>query len=398
MTFTQFSRTRSFTSFRSQPYCLLVLVPLVLFFVHSVPIPDPFLFSSSAVANAESLALWDAISCLRLPDDPERFVHPVEEREAHFRWLHSEIRKFIPSSFPPHCLVPPCDPWAEDIWETKKSLPFSEFGPFIPLFVPWLLVWRERKTFDYWKAIEQIFGLLLPKYIYVTLSQSDDGLEGRDESNPFVPRNVLVLSQGGKGHIPLLYWMNEWNPWNYSVRKWYRYDLVFVGSDRTHWVRKVAREIVTRPGVRGFWKVGTWWERVYQDSKFVLTPRGVGRSCVQAGEVLMRGMLPVYLYNDLIWLPYYNAIDWSNIGMAVRWDQLNETFKRIRDMPVSRVNAMRARVASLHETHFSSKGTFDHIMKFLRGGFHHSDLRCEDYVGRRNYLDVEEPPEELFVQ
>jgi hypothetical protein len=327
-----------------------------------------------------------------LTDDPRQFLHPAEEREAHFRWIHSEIPKFIPASFPRHCWVTSCGPWAEDIWETKKVLPFSEFGPFVPLFVPWLLVWKRKKYFDYWKAIRQIFGLLLPQYLYIALSQNDDGLEGRDEEKPYIPRNVFVLSQGGKGHVPLLLWMNEVNPRNYSVREYYRYDLSFVGSERTHWVRTFAREIMKRLGRRGYWGSGGMWEQVFLDSKFVLTPRGVGRNSFRLGEVLMRGILPMYLYNDLVWLPYYDSIDWSNIGIAVRWDQLNGTIQHIQEMTIGQVNAMRAHVASLYETHFSSNGTFDHVMKFLRGGFHHSDLRCAIYCTRRNYVNVEYPP------
>jgi hypothetical protein len=180
--------------------------------------------------------------------------------------------------FPPFCWSGYCGPWAEEIWAKQAALPFSEFGPFVPIFVQWVHLWAKDARVLYPRVTKRIFGLLSPKYLYVTVSHNDDGLEGRDGPLPELPRNLFILSQGGKGHIPLLLWLKEVNPRNYTVRDSYRYDLVFMGTEWTSWVRKPTREKMKRFGDRAFWGSSPEWEKVYMESKFVLTPRGWGRN------------------------------------------------------------------------------------------------------------------------
>lgn len=43
-----------------------------------------------------------------------------------------------------------------------------------------------------------------------------------------------------------------------------------------------------------------------QKSKFALAPRGYGRSSFRFFEVLQMGVVPIYVWNDQIWLPFYD--------------------------------------------------------------------------------------------
>jgi hypothetical protein len=372
---------------------VVVIVAFQLFYRMASKPWDPSLVSTLHILSGPSYwALRDALQCMGLPDDPQAYLHPQAERETHCLWLHTEISKMIPSNFPQFCWLTSCGPWSEEIWCDKRTLNFSEFGPFVPLFVPWVSIWSGKKPTEYWAVLTPIFALLSSKYLYVTVSHNDDGLEGTNEPTPPIPRNLFVLSQGGKGHIPLLLWLNEVNPANYPNRNDYEYDLVFMGGDGSHWLRMIVKREMQQLGNRAHWSWSGGWELTYQRSKFVLAPRGYGRNSYRLAEVLMRGMLPVYVYNDIVWLPYYDSINWSSIGIVVRWDQLNKTFGYMQTMPVSRVNEMRSRVRSLYPTHFSSRGTFDQIMKLLKGGFAKSDLRCAIYSNRTNVPGQEKPP------
>jgi hypothetical protein len=218
----------------------------------------------------------------------------------------------------------------------------------------------------------------------VTLSHNDDGLEGRDCSSVRIPRNLFVLSQGGKGHIPLLLWLNILRPDNYPLRKSYRYDVCFMGTLTTHWVRGVMKRIVAN-GLPGSSIVsGGAWEDIYRESKFILTPRGWGRNSYRLAEVLQMGLIPVYVYTDIIWLPYYDSINWSGFSIVVQINDLNETLAMMKNCPASQVNEMRMKIHGFYKSHFTVDGHFVHIMNLLKGGFEHSDLRCSLYSHNRD--------------
>jgi hypothetical protein len=46
------------------------------------------------------------------------------------------------------------------------------------------------------------------------------------------------------------------------------------------------------------------WEHDISRSKFNLAPRGFGRTSYRLAEIIQIGRIPVYLYDDISWLPY----------------------------------------------------------------------------------------------
>jgi hypothetical protein len=105
---------------------------------------------------------------------------------------------------------------------------------------------------------------LLHDFIYVTVSQNSQGIEGISYCPIPIPENVLVLSSGGKGHIPILLWLMEFKPFQCAIANEYIYDVVFMGSMRTYWIRKLLiRLMLSRLRERAYASVGTNWTTIY---------------------------------------------------------------------------------------------------------------------------------------
>jgi hypothetical protein len=167
----------------------------------------------------------------------------------------------------------------------------------------------------------------------------------------------------------------------------YKYDLVFMGDVKTHWIRPLLRTAMNdRMSKTSYCSKHYSWAKVYSRSKFVLCPRGFGRNSFRLGEVLQMGMVPVYVYTDLIWLPYYDAVNWSDFSLVLRWDEFNKAIPRFKKTNASDVRRMRMRITEMYPTHFSPAGVWRQIFAFLQQGFGGSDLRCAPYTHLRDLV------------
>jgi hypothetical protein len=60
-------------------------------------------------------------------------IPPREVWYEHFIAIHKEIDKITQEKYPTDCYAGHCGPWLEDLWVKLRSLPFENFGEFIPL-------------------------------------------------------------------------------------------------------------------------------------------------------------------------------------------------------------------------------------------------------------------------
>jgi hypothetical protein len=337
-------------------------------------------------------ALHDAVQCMNRGRDGSTYFHSLEERWANFRAIHDKIASIINQyrwcshGFTQYCWADYCGPWIEDLWCSQMNRSFSDFGPFIPLFVPWIRAWGHPHCHSrcYLLFLSSIFELLDRRYLYVTVSHNDDGVEGRDD-RMVIPENLFVLSAGGKGHVPLVLFRKSYNFSSLSIPSRYQYDAVFLGTIESHWVRRFIGPALLRTlGTRAYVGSSPQWIDFYAQSKFILCPRGFGRNSFRLTEVLQMGMVPVYVYDDMIWLPYYDSIGGSKFSFVARWDQLNTTLQAMRGISAEQVREMRLRVRELYNTHFSVDGLFKQLFGLLQGGFGSTDLRCANYSSVRS--------------
>jgi hypothetical protein len=323
---------------------------------------------------------------------PSHYIHSLADRYFHFQQLHRQISAIIPSKIPKFCWLRSCGPWIEDQWMQLANESFSQFGEFVPLMVPWVRLWASfNAMYRGWAS--HILMLLSPDFLYVTLSHNDDGIEGSNDRMEELPDNLLILSQGGKGHVPLLLWMPPGlNPNDFPIKSRYDYDIIFMTGD-SHWIRPVIRGVIAAAfGRRAYLTYNFQWQDYYSRGKFIISPRGYGRNSYRLGEVLQMGMIPVYVYNDIPWLPYYDSINWSAFSIVVRWDRIQDASNRISETSDQEVHAMRTRIHQLFFTHFSANAVMKQVMNLLQFGFCGSDLRCARYSTATNDPEMMHAP------
>lgn len=340
---------------------------------------SPWGLEQSFVVVRRRTFLLDVLDCLGIAGAD--LVTGVSERGEE-RWrVASAVAGLIRNrTLAVSCYAGYCGPWLEDYWIDRFSgRNTSEFGVFVPLFVPWLKLWLSQRDW-YFGFLEHFGGLVLPSFVYVTVSQNANGIEGRD--GRLLPSNVLIVSAGGKGHVPFPLFAKILRPtWSLSQMP-SKYDLVFMGSIQTHALRRSLTNSLRRClGHRFFVGKGGYWKERYLESRAVLCPRGYGRTSFRLFETLQLGLVPIYVYDDLCWLPYYDSIGWRNFSLLVRMrpgdsSAVEKIATFVRCLDGDALAARRKRIRELYSSHFSLEGSLAQLRAFLRGGFRASDLRC----------------------
>lgn len=340
-------------------------------------------FNLKLLFNSKNIeqALMDAISCVGSKRPKYFFMSKnFNERKNHSNWINNEIKKITPKNVYELCFHGYCGPSIESIWISMEKEDFSIFGPFIPLFVPWIwMIAAHRDKYFIWR--DKIISFMEKEYFYITVTYEDNGIEGRNELKNILPDNIIIISGGGKGHIPIPIFLFEYNPNFFRIRTNYKYDLMFAGSLSTHKIRKIMVEQYSYylGNKFKFYNNSIDWKVEYSNAKFICTPRGMGRGSWRLSETLQSGSVPVYVYNDIIWLPYYDSINWSSFSIVTHISLINETINRIKNTTISEILTMKKRIRDLYPSHFTLNATVHQIKLFLLYGFSISDLRCSSY-------------------
>lgn len=163
-----------------------------------------------------------------------------------------------------------------------------------------------------------------------------------------------------------------------------QYDTLFMGRLWTNFQRRfIINYFDSHPNVTRFlFTKSQEWNKIYSKSKTILCPRGLGRNTYRLTETLQLGYIPIYLYDDFIWLPYFNSIHWEKIGFIARIDpsknisEIPKIIKFVNSLSINKIKEMSKYIISLHDTHFTFQATLNQIKLFLKYGFLKSDLRC----------------------
>lgn len=345
-----------------------------------------------------------ALDCLRQTTPGLKLEYP-QDADKHVR----EIQKAM-------------QPWSrgfvgtyhvEDIWmthfvklwenhtKTKGTKLSDVFGPFIPIFTQWVDPWvnyKGRKMMRYPKGFVEALEKVLRKEVpYITVSQNDEGIEGKRELLLERHPNILVLSAGGFGHVavPLVRTMGQ----SYGLAKKYfdrtlflqrkrglmperKYFISYVGSlvHAPHDMRKRMQDVVEKFAAEQnisdkvlFYKTDKGdWQDVMFNSRFTLVPRGYGRTSYHLVEAIQRGLIPIHVYTDMPWVPYPQLYD--KIGFKTTVEALPELLLKLRNMTDDEVNSLEQRVAWVAWNYFNSDAITSQIQGFMTGS---SYLECQ---------------------
>ncbi|CAK9078511.1 unnamed protein product [Durusdinium trenchii] len=413
--------------------CILLPLGVLIFFLGkewnslNLGISDslPSNFSSSSLASAANAVssaftavapeasedlqelLTKAVECLRLTTPELDGIKYPSDAEEHFLEVNRTLASFLPRHVPMHKWLLYQGPWIENFWINRFSQKWLErprgtrlheiFGPFIPIFVPFVDLKVMMKGKYPPGLMEALNRTLRRDCLYVTVSQHDEGLFGmpRGAERKQVDRiqqssipNLLVFSAGGYGHVPLPLLKQPEEPLPATPRLAQRpFFAGFVGGknapavrtqmcdDVRSWADKNQKEVKF---IFGYVKN---WKDILQNSSLGLSPRGWGRNSFRTIELLQMGRIPVYVWSDEPWLFYRHLWDQEQIGFASHFTELPQTFDHIA-ADIHKLEAMEQRILELRESHFSFDGVIQQISQFLLG--ERTDLRCQRLPSRTN--------------
>lgn len=211
---------------------------------------------------------------------------------------------------------------------TKKCLEFDKNGR---RYIPCL--WTNFQIQSWFQERREAMQKLLDNYIienpnekgYFTVVQHDDG-----PMLKLPPNTVIYGACSGTVPLPLIYQDIEHKLENLSSKKSFQEKSVFcsfVGS-LTHNVRNTCFETYRNNPLFKFHLTNKWTDNVNVDnqrifidftvnSKFVLAPRGYGRSSFRFFEILQLGSIPVYIWSDKEWLPYTEQVDYDKFCISI---------------------------------------------------------------------------------
>jgi hypothetical protein len=187
---------------------------------------------------------------------------------------------------------------------------------------------------------------------YFTLVQYDDG--------PLLnlPANTLIYGAcSGNIPIPLIYQDVNNTLMNIPKKSFAQKNILcsFVGNITSNHVQPNVREVMKHTLEKNpnflFYNSGGWTPSVNADlqkkfvnittnSKFVLAPRGYGRGSFRFFECFQLGSIPIYLWNDIEWLPFKSVIDYNKLCVSMHISQINKLEERLISITQEEYNSM----------------------------------------------------------
>lgn len=187
---------------------------------------------------------------------------------------------------------------------------------------------------------------------YFTIIQYDDG------SLLELPINTIIYGAcSGNIPIPLIYEDKNNTLVNIPKKKFIEKNILcsFVGNITSNNITpNVRQEIFNVLGNHPNFKLinsGGWSAEVNKnlqnifientiDSKFALAPRGYGRSSFRFFECFQLGTIPIYIWNDINWLPFQNKINYEKLCIVIHISKLSELYSIISCIKEDEYNNM----------------------------------------------------------
>eukprot|EP01041_Mallomonas_annulata_P000156 gene156-260_t len=272
-------------------------------------------------------------------------------------------------------------PWIENLFISHFiGKPFEYFNGFTPLFIQWVDIhvdemMSKKPSIRVKNMFRKLTNILRPNTMYIAVSQDDEGIGALQQSFP----NILTLSAGGYGHIPIPLIKGELEYREPPAD--FKWDVGFVGKRGTHVMRsEMFGEVkcVTKSlNMSLSMQPRSSWQDDIHSTKFNLAPRGFGRTSYRAAEVVQLGRIPVYIYDDVSWMPYKGTDkDFHHIGFVSQIGHINEAMTAMHAKTKDEIRAMLTRVKNVRH-HYTYSGLLTQMEQFFsdplgpRGG----DLR-----------------------
>ena len=300
-------------------------------------------------------------------------------------------------------------------------------GRFVPLFVQWFTIMQHSKrccspdaakhAAMQERLIAMLKSVLRPDVLYVTVTTNDDG--PWFNARPRIPLtrfrawpwpmtsfpNILTLSAGGVGHVPLPHLgpkilgpeaQELGNGSFVSIADSPKKPAKFGREEALLWfnmvlaahpLRMEINATLTSEGPLMSWWAGRTSDHLFirgpphsalNRARFWLLPRGHGRNIFLLAEAVQYGVLPVYLWDDIPWLPYRELWERGELGWHAHYSGMVPLIKSLA--LVDELELMRRRSSILSHAHlYTPAGVLANIEKFVSSGGARGPLRCEPF-------------------
>ena len=204
--------------------------------------------------------------------------------------------------------------------------------------------WFENKKGEMQQALNEWIKQHPSSDGYFTIVQYDDG------PKLSLPKDTIIYG-ACSGHIPLpLIYEDIKNKLDKFKHKYFSEKSIlcsFVGNITSNGVQPDVRQTMFNvlnhnPSFKLI-NSGGWTPSVNMnnqltfvnitiDSKFALAPRGYGRSSFRFFECFKLGTIPIYVWNDIEWLPFKDQIDYNKCCISMHVSQLHTLEQQLRSI------------------------------------------------------------------
>lgn len=199
---------------------------------------------------------------------------------------------------------------------------------------------------------------------YFTVSQHDDAVK------EVLPADTIRFSAGGNSGgtpIPLAFSRIKFDN-NFENRDIFCY---FDGSI-THGVRRnMVAELSNKPDY--VFKIKNWGDNTKLDqyisntlrSIFTLAPRGYGKSSARMYEAMQLGSIPIYIYDDVKWLPYEDIIDWSEFAVVIKSSEIKGLDAILKCIDAETRVKMSNKAIEVYDNYFALENLTKMVLYYL---------------------------------
>ncbi|MBD2297295.1 exostosin family protein [Nostoc sp. FACHB-190] len=186
------------------------------------------------------------------------------------------------------------------------------------------------------------------------------------------PKNVLVFSAGGGGDIPIP--LLKGSP---SFKCDTKEILVSFmgrlgGASNAGNVRQQMYEALKDFAYFG---QGANWRSIMEKSIFTLCPRGLGKTSFRLYEAISVGSIPIYIWDDIEWLPYQDILDWSEIGISVNIKDIDKIPELVQAYSQEDISRKQQRIAEIYADFFTLEAVCRNILRMLNNFHNLTDIQ-----------------------
>ena len=232
------------------------------------------------------------------------------------------------------------------------------------------------------ETTQRVIDGLSPTERYFTIVQADDGVYEK------LPNNVLVFGAGGTGDVPIPLLCD---PHTTPPSRHRDYLASFIGHiecggpasenlPHSSWNADGAGAIVRRAMVSAFCGAENChvedrqgegfvdikvFRNVAARSQFSLAPRGYGKTSFRLYEAMGLGSIPVYIFDNIPWLPYVDVVDWSGFCVFCPSNEIDTLPERLLHTTAAWQDNARAEIARLLPECFTKDGMCRQIFRMI---------------------------------